>query len=808
MQTITPALLALLTDRLQIGTDSFAGRVEIAGVSYPCSSMTLDKNKRMQADQLVVELANEALALGWGATNIFPTNSRIKAFQWFGDAANEVQVFDGLIDNPIDHRDVLHMTLNCRGRFALLVDQTFVASAPQESGESGAVRTAANGVYLSMEVSDILDDILDRVGWPTADRHITATSLVIDEFIISDGSSYADAIIGQEQLTGLTGYDCWSDELGVFHFDPTPSSDIVEVPNDPVYTWRTGVDITELGDSTDQYELVTRVKTRGPLTTLKPSWTMLWQTTKVPSPVGIWYDPAVTTQIRVISSSTKKLYVLRDSDRQILSAVYLGSVIPHPLGISGDPADSTIYWVLNCPWKYGGGTSGNSVKKVRKSDNHLLASYSLPDGRWSAVKVSSSFMWLTNLDTDRFYKRSKTDASAIANYAHSYDGTSTFPQTGLGTAQTNPSGLMIDGTTLHLFWANGGTTARFLTCDESAPATLTGVVKTAGSTLHGGEMNTTTHTECWGDNDSLGLTAKFSLVTPVTTDVAREVVDTELEDELGSLAELENRVHDSHSGDAAHPWESRRMSLQLSVVNSIAQANDIAKFWLDKLGRRKRVLDAGIIGNPAVQINDLVRVEDPKTGIFQNWVLDTIHSEMSETFLATVSLVRGGVANDEITEPDPPPDDPPVIDPSDLSGHYYGVIFSGTFGNPGKGGATADLMDPNAFWNSIASTDTDGALFQRGVEYSYHWEVSGLRGDEGSAAFRLDQIGAAGTNSPTDTNIFRLEPGGAFPGTAVFEGTYTFNANMTADDIASAVFTCTSSFGDHPITITCWFDPV
>jgi hypothetical protein len=129
-------------------------------------------------------------------------------------------------------------------------------------------------------------------------------------------------------------------------------------------------------------------------------------------------------------------------------------------------------------------------------------------------------------------------------------------------------------------------------------------------------MDTTTHVDCYGDSDSLGLVAKFSLVTPVTTaDVSVEVIDTDLEDELGALAELEDRIHDSHPGDAAHPWESRRGTLDLAlVITSLAQANDSAMFWLDKNGRRRRVVDAGIIGNPAIQKNDLVRVEDPVSG--------------------------------------------------------------------------------------------------------------------------------------------------------------------------------------------------
>lgn len=651
MQTITQELRDLLKSKLQIGDNAFAGRIEIGGQSYPCSQMTIDSSLRMQADQLTVLMANEALQLGWGPTNIFPTNTRIKAFQWFGDPANEVQTFDGVIDNPVDHRDVLTMTLNARDRFAILIDQTFQAFAAQEADADDNDRTENNGVYLNREVDYILNDILDRAGWPTADRDIQPTSIVLTEFVLEDGTSYADNITGDNRLTTLTGFSAWADQLGVFQFKPTPSSDIVQVPAVPTYTWRSGEDMLEFGNSTDQYELITRVRTRGPVQTtqLTPAWQMVWQTRKISRPVGIWYDPAFPSSIRVIDATTKRLFTIRDSDHQVISSVYLGSAILYPLGISGDPSDSTHYYVLNAPWYYGGGTSGNSVKKVRKSDNVVVGTFALPSGRWSALKISASYAYLTNLDTDRFYRRDKTDMSAIANYQHVYQS----------VTQTNPSGMMIDGTTLMLFWANGGTTARFLHCEESAPTVITDVTKTAGSTLHGGEMNTDTHIDCWGDSDSAGLTAKFHLQTTTTTtvNVTSEAVDTELEDELGANAELEDREHDTHPGDPDHPWESRRLNLDLSAIDNLAQAADIAAFWLGKLGQRRQVVDAGIIGNPAVQKNDLVRVEDPKTGHRQNLVLDTYHSEMGETFFAVVSLVRGGVANDEITEPDPPPTD-------------------------------------------------------------------------------------------------------------------------------------------------------
>ncbi len=305
----------------------------------------------------------------------------------------------------------------------------------------------------------------------------------------------------------------------------------------------------------------------------------------------------------------------------VLSSSYLGSVITHPLGLSGDPSDSSIYWVLQAPWLDTGSTSGNQVVKVRKSDNHVLARYAIPNGRWSAIKVSANYIWLTNLTTDRFYKRSKVNASAISSYAHTYNS----------VRQLNPSGIMVDGTTLYLFWNNSGTTARFLVVDEGAPTVITKVIKTAGSNLHGGEMDTTTHTECYGDSDSLGLVAKFTLVEPVstTTDVSTEVVNIALEDELGLFANMESRIHDAHPGDAAHPFEVRRETLDLTVITSIAQASQTAQARLAQLDQRRRVVDVGIVGNPQLQKTDYVRVEDPVTSVAHNFVIDTYRTEMT-----------------------------------------------------------------------------------------------------------------------------------------------------------------------------------
>jgi hypothetical protein len=412
--------------------------------------------------------------------------------------------------------------------------------------------------------------------------------------------------------------------------------------------------VMSLGWETDQYDLRTRVKVRGPLTTLKNAWTELWRTSKFHLPVGLWHDPSDAANLRVLDRGTKRLYKLRQSDRKILSSVYLGGVVAHPLGLSGDPSTSTVYWVLEAPWRTTGVTTGNKILKLRKSDNVVLARWAIPNGRWSAIKVSTGFIWLTNLDTDKVYKRSKTTGASIASYSIKYDGTTTFPQTGLGTTQTNPSGLMIDGSTLYYFFSNSGTTARFLTADISAPRTITGVVKTAGTQLHGGEMDTATHTECYGDSDSLGLVAKFTLKEPVAHDVAQEAIDTDLEDELGALAQLEDRVHDSHSGDDPHPFLIRRETISVEEVQSLAQAMQIAQERLSQLNHRREVLDIGIVGNPALQKGDLVSVDDPRVGITVYGRIDTLESDMSadSPYVGVAAVIPQSVVIDDVITED------------------------------------------------------------------------------------------------------------------------------------------------------------
>lgn len=194
---------------------AFAPGVPTA-ISYQPKRIALNRNLRMGPDQAEVELANEDLALGWGPTSIFPTNSRWRIYQWLGDVANEVLVFTGIIDKIADGRDVLTTKLTGRSLAgAILVDQTFSTTAPQGADEDGAVRTEDNGVYLAVEVDYVVADRLERAGWPAADIDVEATSFVLDEFLVADGASEWDTLA---RLAELVGYTLWDDEDGVIHF--------------------------------------------------------------------------------------------------------------------------------------------------------------------------------------------------------------------------------------------------------------------------------------------------------------------------------------------------------------------------------------------------------------------------------------------------------------------------------------------------------------------------------------------------------------------------------------------------------------
>jgi hypothetical protein len=631
---------------LQIGV---APGLPTTHVFYP-RRISIDKSRKVAAAAMTVELDNADGALGrFPDQTVVVEGNVIRAYAWYGDAANELRKFTGVIDKVLEHEDPDAdpgiVTITCRDRMKHLLVEEFSASAPQGADEDGAVRTAANGVFLNMEVSDIVAAILDAAGIPSAERVISPTSYMVDEYVLPDGISWAEAILGINRLTDLVGYELWADEDGIIRFAPTGlGGGDTEVDQVPDYTYRVGEDLTELDLAGDDYDLATRVKVRGPLTTNKPAWAETWHTNVIALPVGLFYDAADPDHLYVLDRSTKKLYKLLQSDRSIVSSVTLTG-ITHPLGISGDPSDATIYWILEAPWKYTGSTTGNKIHKVRRSDQAILATYAIANGRWTTIKVSAAAIWLGNWDTDQVHKHSKADGSSVASYTVTFEA----------VAQTNPTGIAVDGTTLLLFFYGMSGGNRFLLVDESDPTTVdptnalgvtSGVISTAGTNILGGEMDTTTHADLYACSDDLGLVWKFALVEPVDETVAVVVADLDLEDEIGLAAQVGDRTHDlTHAGDPDHPFEIRRLTFDLKVITSVAQATESATRLLARYSQRRLTLDVGTVGNPAQQLRDMVAIDDPVAAIDEAerlWMVDTLRTEMDaegDTFLAVMALL-------------------------------------------------------------------------------------------------------------------------------------------------------------------------
>lgn len=207
--------------------------------AYRPKRIGINRNRRMGPDQLSAEFANEQLPFGWGPTSIIPTNIRIRAYEWYGDEANALLVFTGVVDKVGDGRDVLTTALECRSMAGpILVDQTFSTTAPQGADETGTLRTEANGVYLAREVSYIATAVVVGAGWPADLIDVADTSFVLDEFLIEDGASGWDTLA---RLAELAGYDLWDDEDGILHFRLLGASATADDTLSPDYEYEIGI---------------------------------------------------------------------------------------------------------------------------------------------------------------------------------------------------------------------------------------------------------------------------------------------------------------------------------------------------------------------------------------------------------------------------------------------------------------------------------------------------------------------------------------------------------------------------------------
>jgi hypothetical protein len=638
MQTISATLSRYLHSRIQTGGRGFTRSVTIqAPGGSPVAlngvkSVSLNRSAQTDADTFTIEcdLADNNWA-AWRSSCV--PDAIVTISQGYG--TEQLVTFTGFLDKADEPRDRSTRTIALTGRDWMkhAIVQSVIVTAPQNAGEAGAVRNASNFVYLGWEVSAIVTDLLTHLSFPSSVVGFKPYSVA--EFAIADGTSYAAAF---SQLASLVAYRSFCDEVGGYHFEApaVTYSDAGDIVPDAVFRagganidYPDAYDISTLERALDDYELYTRAKVIGPMatTTLTDAWTQTWTTGVIPKPTGVVYDSGEPSTLLILSGSTRKIYTLNQSDRTIASS---SGAIPgtvYPAGLSGDPSDSSILWLLDAPWRVGSGTACK-IFKLDKSTYAVLATYTLSTNHWADIKADGSVLWLANQTSGLFHTRSKADGSAIASYGPAY--------TGAGTeTRTDPSGLAIDGTTGYLFFAG---LAAMWAVDLAAPTVVLSSISTAGTGMIGGEADTTTGTDMYATTDqTAGTVWKYALKVAtvgsktvwVVAIAGVGLVDPEPLTPTGPLeTALNNPI--------------RRLILQLPAITSAAQAAETAMTQLGSVDNYRPVMTAVGLGNPALQKGDILQFVDDVMGENSLWNLDTHRSEMSSGYMSTLGLIYIG----------------------------------------------------------------------------------------------------------------------------------------------------------------------
>ena len=180
----------------------------------PSNSLSTD------ADRIELELDNSDGSMD--GTDI-PPDARIRVFAWYGDIANEIQIFDGLIDRVRHTRHPHIVTISARDWMKKLIVQSVGLISSQDVTDTDAyVRDETNYVYLGWEISAIVTDLLDKAGFPADRRSITVTSVTVEEFRGNDDEPLA-ATIGR--LADIVSYFSYADENGTYHFEPIDNTE-------------------------------------------------------------------------------------------------------------------------------------------------------------------------------------------------------------------------------------------------------------------------------------------------------------------------------------------------------------------------------------------------------------------------------------------------------------------------------------------------------------------------------------------------------------------------------------------------------
>jgi hypothetical protein len=646
MQAISEDLREIILSTFQAGVKGSRYHIEVIPPNRPrflgpytidqgVDLVSIDKSRSMGAAacEIEIHLSPNFYSGGlWGDISWLTEFAQVTVWQWFGDnsdeMANAVQTFLGVIDKTTPHHDgAKHtITVTCRDQMSFLLDQGTIVTAPQDG--TGAVLTPENGVFANMELSAIATELLTLSGFP-GETDIHSSSYFVDSLIIPDGQAWATSLAN---LAKLVGWDSRVDELGTYHFGPPDMSVTYDADGNgiPDYTFTAGQNVMSLDASNDRYSMQTRVKVAGPEATvaLTATWKQVWMTRNVPAPTGVAYDPTDTTHLRVLSGTAKRIYTLLMSTRAITAT---SSVIPgtvYPAGLSGDPSDSTILWLLDDPHHIGSGTNCK-ILKLNKSTSAVLSTWDLGTDTFVDIKADSSNLWVANLTTGKFEKRSKTDGSLVTAYGPNYTGAVT-------ATRTDPSGIAIDGTNAYLFFA--GLSAMWQV-STSAPTVVIASVSTTGTGIIGGDMDTSTHVNLYACSDAVGDTWDYLLDT---TTIGSKTVSAVAIAGIGpggtpGVISPEPTVpYGPVETTLTTPLFPNGLILRgapvgLAVVTSPAQAATSAIAILSGIDAVSHALDIGIIANPGLQIGDLIlNVAPAQPDLAGLWLVDSIQTEQAD----------------------------------------------------------------------------------------------------------------------------------------------------------------------------------
>jgi hypothetical protein len=215
------------------------------------------------------------------------------------------------------------------------------------------------------------------------------------------------------------------------------------------------------------------------------TWEKVWATKAVGMPSGVAFDPDESNFVYVIGASSRKIRKVNQTTREVASsspALWSGSS-KWAAGLSFDPDDDSICWVLEAPW-LSGSTANTKIRKIRRSDWHVLDTWDLGDPvKLTDIRVDGDFVWTTRYDNNLIQQRSKSNAANVVD---------SFTITYKGKLQKKPNGIAINGTQVAYWFGGdgGGGTGRALIADTSDPEDITDVQRTNGISAFGGEWTT------------------------------------------------------------------------------------------------------------------------------------------------------------------------------------------------------------------------------------------------------------------------------------------------------------------------------